>query len=158
MRKNLFCSALALACAGAGLTLGVSPAMAQAHHQGGGRQMAAPEMERAPMAYPRFERPQGTQTRPSQLDRPYYNHNFNADRTYHIGPYHPPRGFQYRRWAYGDILPGIFWGQDYWLTDYWLFGLDVPPVGYEWVRYGPDALLVNITTGEVVQVVYGRFF
>ena len=120
--------------------------------------MSAPEMERPPMAYPRFERPQGTQTRPNQLDRPYYNHNFNADRTYPIGPYHPPRGFQYRRWAYGDILPGIFWAQDYWLTDYWLFGLDVPPVGYEWVRYGPDALLVNITTGEVIQVVYGRFF
>ncbi|NWN22978.1 RcnB family protein, partial [Escherichia coli] len=53
---------------------------------------------------------------------------------------------------------GIFWAQNYWLTDYWLFGLDVPPLGYEWVRYGPDALLVNITTGEVIQVVYGRFF
>jgi Ni/Co efflux regulator RcnB len=43
------------------------------------------------------------------------------------------------------------------LADYWLFALDVPPVGYEWVRDDTDALLVNIGTGEVLQVQYGVF-
>ena len=43
------------------------------------------------------------------------------------------------------------------MLDYWLFGLDVPPYGYEWVRYGPDALLIDLRSGEVIQVVYGRF-
>ncbi|HEL3249660.1 TPA: RcnB family protein, partial [Stenotrophomonas maltophilia] len=41
---------------------------------------------------------------------------------------------------------------------FWLFGLDMPPMGYEWVRHGPDALLINTGNGEIVQVVYGRFF
>jgi Ni/Co efflux regulator RcnB len=33
----------------------------------------------------------------------------------------------------------------------------VPPAGYEWVRVGADALLVNTATGEVLQVEYGVF-
>jgi Ni/Co efflux regulator RcnB len=32
----------------------------------------------------------------------------------------------------------------------------VAPAGYEWVRDGTDALLVNVTTGEM-QVEYGVF-
>lgn len=55
------------------------------------------------------------------------------------------------------MLPEPFWDDQYWLGDYWLFGLDVPPVGYEWICYGPDAILVNISTGEIAQVVYDEF-
>jgi len=124
-------------------------------HANAGRQ-AAPEPERAPVGYQRVAPPQGI-ARPQQLDRPAYNHNFTAQNSYHIGPYHAPRGYRYRRWSYGDMLPQMFWGRNYWLTDYWLFGLDVPPMGYEWVRYGPDALLIDVNNGEVVQVIYGRF-
>jgi Ni/Co efflux regulator RcnB len=29
--------------------------------------------------------------------------------------------------------------------------------GYQWVRYGPDLLLVDIATGQVVDVRYGVF-
>jgi Ni/Co efflux regulator RcnB len=43
------------------------------------------------------------------------------------------------------------------LADYWLFALEVPPVGYEWVRYGVDALLINTSNGEILQVEYGVF-
>ncbi|HWJ68765.1 MAG TPA: RcnB family protein [Sphingobium sp.] len=112
---------------------------------------------RAPRGYTPLARPPETANRPHSMDRNAYRHNFNAPRRYGIGPYHPPRGYSYRRYGYGDILPPLFWGSDYLLSDYWLFGLDLPPVGYEWVRYGPDALLIDTTDGEVVQSVYGLF-
>ena len=53
--------------------------------------------------------------------------------------------------------PRAFWASEYYLSDYWLFGLEVPPVGYEWVRNGADALLIDTNTGEILQVEYGVF-
>lgn len=139
-----------------------SSAVAQRHEggrgeaaMGGGSRMAEPM--RAPHGYTPLMRPPEISNRPRTFDRDTYRHNFNAPRPYHIGPYHPPRGYEYRRYGYGDILPRLFWGSDYILSDYWLFGLDLPPFGYEWVRFGPDALLIDTTTGEVVQAVYGLF-
>jgi len=159
---------LSIVAVGLGAALAVAtPAFAEpgpeGNHggsHGGGRAAASmhpAEPERGPQGYQRIERPAAVAARPQQFDRQAYNHNFNADHGYHIGPYHAPRGFAYRRWSYGQVLPRIYWGQQYWLSDYWLFGLDVPPVGFEWVRFGPDALLIDTNSGEVIQVVYGRF-
>lgn len=135
-----------------------SPAIAQHRDQGAHqRQAFGTEPEREPRGYPGVQRPTGADARPHDVDRRDYNHNFVANHAFAIGPYHPPRGYHYRRWAFGQILPPAFWARDYWIADYWLFGLDVPPFGLEWVRYGPDALLVDTRTGEVIQVVYGRF-
>jgi len=115
------------------------------------------EMQREPRGYMRLSRPREIDQRPQSIDRDYLRHNFQARHGYHIGPYHAPPNFEYRRWAYGEILPRPFWASDYSLADYWLFGLDIPPVGMEWVRYGPDAILVDTTTGEICQIVYGAF-
>lgn len=161
-KRSLKTGVLAL---GTSLMLAASPALAQqgAHEHGDGQRGAAAahghpaEPERAPMGYPQVQRPSGADVRPQQFDRQSYNHNFVADHGYHIGPYQAPRGFRYHRWGYGDILPRGYWGPQYFLQDYWLFGLDVPPYGFEWVRYGPDALLIDTRSGEVVQVIYGRF-
>jgi len=103
--------------------------------------------------------------RPPHWDR--YHRNFNpghwhgniyAPRRYHWGPYRYPHGWYYRRWVYGAILPSIFWGRDYWINSYWDYGLMDPPYGYVWVRYGDDAILVNVATGVVLRVVYGIFY
>ena len=56
------------------------------------------------------------------------------------------------------ILPTLFWTRDYWIDDYWVFGLVAPPYGYVWVRYGDDALLVNVQTGLILRVVYRVFY
>jgi Ni/Co efflux regulator RcnB len=37
-------------------------------------------------------------------------------------------------------------------------GLPPPPYGYRWVRYGPDALLVNICDGRILDVIYDAFY
>jgi Ni/Co efflux regulator RcnB len=44
---------------------------------------------------------------------------------------------------HGDRLPREYWAQNYWLNNYLNFGLIAPPDGYVWVRYGPDAVLID---------------
>jgi Ni/Co efflux regulator RcnB len=81
--------------------------------------------------------------------------------TYHRirGPmFHYPRGYSYRRWGIGLILPHIFLSNYYYWTDWRALGLLPPPPGYVWVRYGPDLLLVNRFTGRIADVIYGAFY
>jgi Ni/Co efflux regulator RcnB len=91
------------------------------------------------------------------VDKGSYQHNFQAARSYKIGPYHRPAGWAARRWVFGQILPRTYWAPQYLLADYWLFSLEVPPAGYEWVRVAADAMLVDIVSGEILQVEYGVF-
>lgn len=69
-----------------------------------------------------------------------------------------PAGYGYQRWSVGGILPALFLSQAYWYADYASLGFEAPPWGYQWVRYGPDLLLVQIATGRVVDVEYGVFY
>jgi Ni/Co efflux regulator RcnB len=161
--KRGLCLAVALALVG-------GAAMAQPDHHDGGPPAggghpggAAPaghpagEPHPGPKGYARVTEPQGWNNRPATVDRGAYQHNFQAARTFHVGPYHPPAGWTNQRWAYGQTLPRALWASEYFLADYWLFGLEVPPGGYEWVRDGDDAILVNTDTGEILQVEYDVF-
>ena len=87
-----------------------------------------------------------------------FRRNVTAERHFHWGDYHGPSDYSYRRWSYGDTLPAEYWAQDYWISNFLNFGLDAPPDGYVWVRYGSDALLVDEDTGEIVEVEYGLFY
>jgi Ni/Co efflux regulator RcnB len=74
------------------------------------------------------------------------------------GPtWHAPAGYTYRRYNVGQRLEPAFYARDYWLTDYAAYDLIAPPDGYTWVRFGPDAILIDEDTGDVVRVVYGVF-
>ena len=152
--------ALTVAAAIAAIS-GAAAAQPDRHDDGRGGDHAAAqrhaEPHQGPRGYSRPSEPAGWNARPHSVDRGAYQHNFQAARTYHIGPYHSPRGWAYRSWSYGQILPRAYWGSQYILGDYWLFGLEVPPIGFEWVRSGPDALLININTGEILQVEYSVF-
>jgi Ni/Co efflux regulator RcnB len=129
------------------------------NHVGGGAHPAIHQAEPhpGPRGYQRPAEPKGWNARPKTVDRTVYQHNYQAARRYKIGPYHPPQGWTAHRWGYGEILPRAYWDSQYFLADYWLFGLEVPPAGYEWVRDGDDAILVNVDTGEILQVEYGVF-
>ncbi len=135
-------------------------------HAGGERPEARPtarapahpvEPHPGPTHYQRVTEPKGWDARPATVDRSTYQHNFQAARTFRIGPYRGPRGYSPRHWGYGAILPRAYWAPQFVLGDYWLFALETPPVGYEWVRVGNDALLVSLDTGEVLQAEYGVF-
>ncbi|MBO9557502.1 MAG: RcnB family protein, partial [Caulobacter sp.] len=69
-----------------------------------------------------------------------------------------PPGYRYRRWNIGVVLPSLFLTPTYYYDDYWRMGLEGPPWGYQWVRYGPDLLLVNTRTGRIDDVIYGAFY
>jgi Ni/Co efflux regulator RcnB len=100
----------------------------------------------------------GAHQRPRTFNRRAYQRNVWARRKFRHGVYHRPHGWYYRRWTYGQILPFAFFARDYWLNDWWIYDLPAPPYGYEWVRYGDDAILVDIRTGTILQVIYGVFY
>jgi Ni/Co efflux regulator RcnB len=87
-----------------------------------------------------------------------YHKNITAERQYHYGNYNAPQGYAYHRYSYGDRLPEGYYAQNFWITSYLNFGLITPPDGYVWVRYGPDAVLIDEDTGEIVQIVYDQFY
>jgi Ni/Co efflux regulator RcnB len=136
---------------------GIAVAAPRDSHGGGGAPAPRGEPHAGPTGYKRVTEPPGWNARPTTVSRPTYNHNFQAARSYKIGPYHAPAGWVARQWTYGQILPRAYWTANYFLSDYWLFGLEVPPAGYEWVRDGNDAILVSTATGEILQVEYGVF-
>jgi Ni/Co efflux regulator RcnB len=137
---------------------GAAAAEPERERGGGARPEARqPEAHPGPKGYQRITEPPGWNARPGAVDSSAYRHNFQAARSYKIGPYHRPSGWAARRWAFGQTLPRAYWATQYVLVDYWLFSLEVPPAGYEWVRVGADAMLVNIVNGEILQAEYGVF-
>jgi Ni/Co efflux regulator RcnB len=69
-----------------------------------------------------------------------------------------PRGYHYRRFRRGSILPRLFLSSLYYWANYAALGVGPPPPGYVWVRYGPDLLLVNRYNGRIADVIYGAFY
>jgi hypothetical protein len=72
-------------------------------------------------------------------------------------PFVYPSGYAYQRWTVGAMLPPPLLTPEYFYPGWDALGLDPPPPYYEWVRYGPDLLLVNVTTGEVADTIYDVF-
>ena len=89
---------------------------------------------------------------------PFVFHGHPINRVHFARPWVYPRGWGYRRWAVGAVLPALFLAPAYYYSGWADVGLSPPPPGFQWVQYGPDLLLVNVTTGEVVDVAYGVFY
>ncbi len=77
---------------------------------------------------------------------------------FQIGFYFDPFGWNYRRYGVGWRLWPSYYNSSYWLSDPWYYRLPPAYGPYRWVRYHDDALLVNIYTGEVVDVIYNLFW
>ena len=77
---------------------------------------------------------------------------------FRLGFYYDPFGWSYRRWSIGSFLFPSYYGSRYHLNDPWRYRLPPAYGPYRWVRYWDDALLVNIYTGEVVEVMHNFFW
>ena len=112
----------------------------------------------------------GYRTRHSGTSRQWSNH-WRSDRNYdwrhyrdrnrsvfRLGRYYDPYRYGYRRFSIGFSLFPSYYGSNYWLNDPWMYRLPPAYGPYRWVRYYDDALLVNIYTGEVVDVEYDFFW
>jgi hypothetical protein len=82
----------------------------------------------------------------------------NRDR-YRLGRYYAPyRNYNYSRLSIGFQLGSGFYGDNYWLTDPWQYRLPNAPYGTRWIRYYDDVLLVDVYSGEVIDVIYDFFW
>lgn len=72
--------------------------------------------------------------------------------------YAPYRDWSYRRLSIGFFLEPLFFSENYWIDDPYMYRLPPAYGPFRWVRYYDDALLVNIYTGEVEDVLYDFFW
>ena len=102
---------------------------------------------------------------------PQWNTNWHNDRrydwrnyrehhrsTFRVGVYYDPFGWGYQRFNVGWRLYPAYYEQNYWLTDPYMYDLPPAPYPLQWVRYYDDALLVNVFTGQVEDVMYDFFW
>lgn len=86
----------------------------------------------------------------------YRNQNRNFFRA---GRYYPPvRGWNYRRLNIGFTLGAPFFASSFWINDPWAYRLPPAYGQLRWVRYYGDVLLVDIYTGQVVDVINDFFW
>jgi hypothetical protein len=84
----------------------------------------------------------------------FHGRSFTAMRR----PYVYPPGYGYYPFHVGDLFPTASVASDDVLTDYHLYDLAPPSgPGLEWVRWGPDAVLVDTSTDRVADSIRGRF-
>lgn len=96
-------------------------------------------------------------------DRRYWRHVGRDDwrwagPRYHGPAYVIPRGQRYRPLPIGVRVPPPFLGRPYWVANPRYYRLPPAWRGTRWVRYGPDALLISLGNGIVVQAVRGVWF
>lgn len=72
--------------------------------------------------------------------------------------YAPYRNYSYSRISIGFRLGRLFYSNRYWINDPWRYRLPDVYGPYRWVRYYDDAILVDIYSGEVVDVIHDFFW
>jgi hypothetical protein len=94
-------------------------------------------------------------------DRRYdwQGYRYSHRSTYRPGRYYSPyRGHGYSRFSIGFGLDPLFYSSRYWISDPWQYRLPPAYDGTRWVRYYDDVLLVDLYTGEVIDVIYDFFW
>lgn len=105
-----------------------------------------------------FGVPGFARTQPPRYEPRFFPREIHAPAQFHWrAEWAPPPGYAHRRWIYGERLPRAWLARRFWIVDYFDFDLPPPPIGFAWIRLGADALLVDLATGKVVEVVYGLF-
>lgn len=102
-----------------------------------------------------------------------WNNNWRNDRRYdwrgyrgynrgvfRLPRYYAPYGWRYgyRRFSIGVRIGAPLFASSYWITDPYYYRLPPAYGGYRWVRYYNDALLVDVRTGYVVDVIHDIFW
>ncbi|MDP3676183.1 MAG: RcnB family protein [Novosphingobium sp.] len=72
--------------------------------------------------------------------------------------YSPYSNYRYSQLSIGFFLDSGFYGNRYWINDPWQYRLPQVYGPYRWVRYYDDVLLVDIYSGEVVDVIHNFFW
>ena len=76
---------------------------------------------------------------------------------FRLGSYYDPFGYGYQQFNIGFRLEPVYFGERYWI-DPAMYELPYPPPGTQWIRYWNDAVLVDMYSGQVVDVIHGFFW
>lgn len=110
----------------------------------------------------RYARDNGRWSRDWRRDRRYdwSDYRYRNRQAFRLPRYYAPYGWSYgyRRFSVGMTLSSILFAQNYWIDDPWSYRLPEVYGPYRWVRYYDDALLVDIYTGQVVDVIHDIFW
>ena len=90
-----------------------------------------------------------------------FSYNGRSFFRYRSQPYRYPdqyRGWENHGWRRGEWLPSIFINPYYFIDNYYDYSLWQPDYGYQWIRVGVDAVLINLATGQVADVVPGVYY
>lgn len=87
----------------------------------------------------------------------YRSSNRNAFR---LPRYYAPGGwgYGYRRFGIGTRIAASLFASSYWIADPWSYRLPPAWGPYRWVRYYGDAMLVDVRSGQVVDVIHDIFW
>ncbi len=92
-------------------------------------------------------------------------YNWQNYRAYNRGIFNLPRyyspygyNYGYQRFSIGYTLNSLLFDRRYWINDPYYYRLPEVYGDYKWIRYYGDALLVDLRTCEVVDVVYDIFY
>ena len=85
-------------------------------------------------------------------------HRHHHHSLFHLGIYYDPFGWNYRPYQIGWRLWPSYYSSRYWINDPWQYRLPYAPPGTQWVRYYDDAVLVDMWSGQVVDVIYNFFW
>jgi hypothetical protein len=77
---------------------------------------------------------------------------------YRMPRYEGRHGYSYRRWSPGYRFDPFFYSSTYWISDPFYYRLPPAYGDYRWVRYYDDAVLVDVRTGEIADIIYSFFF
>jgi len=78
---------------------------------------------------------------------------------YRMPRYEAPRwGYSYRRWSPGYRWDSWYYSPSYWIADPWYYRLPPAYGDYRWVRYYDDAVLVDLRSGMIIDIIYSVFF
>ena len=88
----------------------------------------------------------------------WYNHRRHHRSLFHLGFYYDPFGWGYSPYQIGWRLWPSYYSSRYWINDPWQYRLPYAPPGTRWVRYYDDAILVDMWSGQVVDVIYDFFW
>jgi hypothetical protein len=72
--------------------------------------------------------------------------------------YSPYNNYGYSRFSIGLRLGSGYYSNRYWINDPWAYRLPPAYAGTRWIRYYNDVLLVDMYSGEVIDVIYDFFW
>ena len=86
------------------------------------------------------------------------NHRHHHHSLFHLGLYYDPFGWGYQPYSIGWRMWPSYYRSNYWLNDPWQYRLPYAPPGTRWIRYYDDAILIDMWSGQVVDVIYNFFW